>query len=158
VTERLAPILNAKRMQSGRANVTACALIPDEARYRLRNHVRHKLSEVLEYISKHYASPIGEREIAQLCGMSVFNFSRAFRAAYQTTFRDYLTDYRLKQSKRLLGNRNVPITDVAAMSGFNDPSYFARLFKRRLGASPTTYRMSLSNATTSAASEHAKLS
>jgi AraC-like DNA-binding protein/CheY-like chemotaxis protein len=143
VTQRLAPILSARRKQAGRANMATSASIPGEARYRLREHARHKLAAAVEYIAKNYARQIGEREIAQMCGMTPFRFSRGFRAVYGVTFRDYLADHRLKQSRRLLANRGVAITDVAAMSGFNDPSYFARLFRRRLGMSPSDYRASL---------------
>jgi AraC-like DNA-binding protein/CheY-like chemotaxis protein len=143
VTQRLAPILAARRKQSCRANVSTAALLPDEARYRLREHARHKLHAVLDYIAKNYARPIGEREMAQMCSMTPFRFSRGFRAAFGITFRDYLADHRLKHATRLLANRSVSITDVASMSGFNDPSYFARLFRRRLGMSPSAYRTSL---------------
>jgi AraC family transcriptional activator of pobA len=47
------------------------------------------------------------------------------------------------QSKRLLGIAQVSVTDVAAMAGFNDPSYFARLFRKRTGISPSAYRASV---------------
>ena len=143
VTQRLAPILSARRKQTSRDNVATSASMPGEARYRLREHARHRLTAAVEYIAKNYAREIGEPEIAQICGMTPFRFSRGFRAAYGVTFRDYLADYRLKESRRLLANRGVPITDVAAMSGFNDASYFARLFRRRLGMSPSDYRASL---------------
>jgi AraC-like DNA-binding protein/CheY-like chemotaxis protein len=146
VTQRLAPILAARKTQSGRQNATAPALIPDEARYRVRDQARNKLALVADYIAKNYASQIGELEMAKLAGMSPFRFSRAFRNIHGATFRDYLSDCRLTHSKRLLGNAELTVTDIAAMSGFNDPSYFARLFRSRLGVSPTAYRASLLNA------------
>jgi AraC-like DNA-binding protein/CheY-like chemotaxis protein len=141
--QRLAPVLEARRTQSTRSNATGAEIIPDEARYHARRAWRGKLDGVLGYIAKNYAQPISELELAKECGMSSFEFSRAFHAAHGTTFRDYLSEYRLGQSKRLLGIEQVSVTDVAAMAGFNDPSYFARLFRKRTGSSPSAYRASL---------------
>ena len=146
VTQRLAPILAARKTQSQRKNATAAALIPHEARYRVRDQARNRMAVVVDYIAKNYASPIGELEMAKVCGMSPFRFSRTFRNVYGATFRDHLSDCRLTHAKRLLGNPELSVTDVAAMTGFNEPSYFARLFRSRVGVSPTSYRASLSNA------------
>lgn len=141
---RLAPVLAARRGQSVRTNATGVEAIPGEARYRLRDCARQKLSLVSEFIARHYAEAVSELAMAKMCGMSPFRFSRAFHVTYGVTFRDYLSDYRLTQAKRLLGNAQVSITDVAAMAGFNDASYFARLFRKRTGTSPTAYRTALS--------------
>lgn len=140
--QRLSPVLEARRTQSGRNNATGAEAIPDETRYRAKRNPRSKLDCVLAYIEKNFAQPISEQEVAKDCGMSAFEFSRAFRAAHGVTFRDYLSECRLLQSKRLLGIAQVAVSDVAAMAGFNDPSYFARLFRKRTGISPTAYRAS----------------
>lgn len=142
--ERLSPVLEARRTQQTRANATGAEAIPDEARYHARRNSRGKLDGVLGYIEKNYAKPISEQEVAKEYGLSPFEFSRAFRAAHGITFRDYLSECRLMQSKRLLSIAQVSVSDVAAMAGFNDPSYFARLFRKRTGISPSAYRASLS--------------
>jgi AraC-like DNA-binding protein len=141
--QRLAPVLEARRTQSTRSNATGAEIIPDEARYRAKRALRSKLDAALCHIAKYYAQPISEQGLAKDCGMSPFEFSRAFHATHGTTFRDYLSEYRLVQSKRLLGIAQVSVTDVAAMAGFNDPSYFARLFRKRTGSSPSAFRAAL---------------
>lgn len=141
--QRLSPVLEARRTQPMRSNATGAEAIPDEARYHARRNSRGKLDSVLGFIEKNYAQCISEQEVARDCGMSQFEFSRAFRAAHGITFRDYLSDCRLVQSKRLLGIPQVSVSDVAAMAGFNDPSYFARLFRKRTGVSPSAYRASV---------------
>lgn len=141
--QRLSPVLEARRTQQTRSNATGAEAIPDEARYHARRNSRGKLDGVLGYIEKNYARPISEQEVAKEYGLSPFEFSRAFRAAHGITFRDYLSECRLMQSKRLLGIAQVSVSDVAAMAGFNDPSYFARLFRKRTGSSPSAYRATL---------------
>jgi YesN/AraC family two-component response regulator len=144
--ERLAPIVAARRTQSVRRNATGVEMIPTEARYRLREGARDRLRQVCDFIAKHYAETIGELAMAKMCGMSPFRFSRAFRVAYGVTFRDYLSEHRISHAKRLLGNPQISVSDVAAMTGFDDPSYFARLFRKRTGTSPTAFRSALPNA------------
>jgi AraC-like DNA-binding protein len=141
--QRLSPVIEARRTQGARSNATGAESIPGEARYHARRNSRGKLDNVIGYIEKNYAQPISEHDMATDCGMSAFEFSRAFHAAHGVTFRDYLSDCRLLQAKRLLGISQVPVSDVAAMAGFNDPSYFARLFRKRTGISPTAYRASV---------------
>jgi two-component system response regulator YesN len=46
----------------------------------------------------------------------------------------------MEQAKRLLANPSMPVADVAAAVGFNDPSYFTRVFRRQEGVSPSEYR------------------
>jgi AraC-like DNA-binding protein len=69
--------------------------------------------------------------------MSPFRFSREFKKTFGKTFRDYLIDYRLKEACRLLENPAATITDVTYAVGFNDPSYFSRVFKQRFGVTPS---------------------
>lgn len=125
-----------------RSNVTHTEVLPESSRFRARTKVRERLRSIISYISNHYTQPITECEMAKLSGMSTFRFSKAFRAVYGITFRDYLSDLRLARSRRLLENPRISVTDVAALSGFNDPSYFARLFRAKVGVSPTSYRLS----------------
>ena len=141
--QRLLPIVAARRTQSVRRNATGVESIPMEARYRLREGARDKLRQVCDFIAKHYAEAIGELAMAKMCGMSPFRFSRAFHVAYGVTFRDYLSEHRVRHAKRLLSNPQISVSDVAAMTGFDDPSYFARLFRKRTGTSPTAFRSAL---------------
>lgn len=138
--QRLLPALQARRTQSGRNNITQAEMLPAATRYRSRTKVCERLRSVISFVSMHYMDAITEYDMAKLCGMSVFRFSKAFHAEYDVTFRDHLSELRLAGSKRLLGNPKISVSDVAAMSGFNDPSYFARLFRSRFGMSPTRYR------------------
>ena len=96
------------------------------------------LAPAVYFIEKNYRSKIRNEDVAKTCGMSPFRFSRAFKEVFGVTFRDYLLDFRLKEACRLLENPATAVTDVAYAVGFNDASYFARVFKQRLGRPPST--------------------
>ena len=96
-----------------------------------------KLAPAVYYIEQFYRAKIRVEDVALSCDMSPFRFSRAFKSSFGKTFRDYLVDYRLKEARRLLENPAVSITDVTYAVGFNDPSYFARVFKQRFGTPPS---------------------
>ena len=140
--ERLRVIMSARRGQSGRSVASAQVLLPGEARHRA-SVVKARLQSIVAYIAKNYTQQISETELARQCEMSPFQFSREFRKAFGITFRDHVCDLRLKQAARLLRNPGIPITDIAALAGFNDPSYFARAFRKRLGCVPSEFRKRL---------------
>ena len=78
--------------------------------------------------------------MALLCNMSPSRFCHEFKATFAVTFVEYLAQYRMEQAKRLLVNPTMPVADVAVAVGFNDPSYFTRVFRKQEGVSPSEYR------------------
>ena len=94
----------------------------------------------LEYVAAGYGGKLRETHAANLCAMTPYRFSRAFKAAYSVTFQEYVIRYRVREAARLLQNPNATIADVAVTVGFNDPSYFTRIFKRYHRVAPSAYR------------------
>jgi len=138
--ERIAAAVQARRCQSERKPQGLTTQLPAETRYRPQAAVALRLQAAIAHIAKNFLRPIPESEVAQLCNMSPSRFCREFKAAFQVTFVEYLANYRMEQAKRLLGNPSMPVADVAAAVGFNDPSYFTRVFRRQEGVSPSEYR------------------
>jgi AraC-like DNA-binding protein len=122
--------------QTPRMPVLHANKIPEEISYTPKADVA-SLAPAVMYVEKHFRSKVRGDEVAARCGLTLFRFSRAFKEAYGITFRDYLVDYRLKEACRLLENPNATVTDVAFAVGFNDASYFARMFKQRIGTTPS---------------------
>ncbi len=126
-----------KKGQGSRKMAQQTLQVPPEIST-LPRAVDRVLQPAVYYVAKNFRRKIQNQEVADLCAMSPFNFSRAFKDAFGISFRDYVVRYRLREACRLLNNPNVTITDVAYAVGFNDVSYFSRMFKRYLGMSPSS--------------------
>ncbi len=138
--QRVQAAVAAKRTQAVRSPQSVAAQIPREARYRPHAVGTARLQAAIAHIAKNYLRHIPESEVARLCEMSPSRFCREFKAAFDVTFVDYVANHRVSEAKRLLANPNISVTDVAAAVGFNDPSYFTRVFKRQVGISPSEFR------------------
>ncbi len=114
--------------------------LPLEGRFRAHNNQQLALRPAINYVEAHFRTKINAGKVARLCGMSPSYFSRAFRTAYGITFQEYLMRLRTREACRLLNNPNASVTDVAYTVGFNDVSYFGRMFKRYYNMSPSDYR------------------
>ena len=55
-------------------------------------------------------------------------------------FIEYLNDYRLTMAERLLKTSDASVLEIAEMSGFDNLSYFNRIFKKKYGESPGKWR------------------
>ncbi len=97
---------------------------------------------IKEVVSVHVYSNLSVPELAQLCGMSISTFKREFERVYNQSPNNYLIDQRLQKSSELLQNTQKTISEIAYETGFNDPAYFARLFKKRLNLTPSEFRLS----------------
>ena len=69
--------------------------------------------------------------------MTRFAFSRNFHSALGLTFREYVMRARIAEARRMLVEGGHSVTDVAFATGFNDGSYFARMYRRHTGMLPS---------------------
>ena len=100
-----------------------------------------KLKLVLEYIHNNYQNPITIEEIAGIACYSPSHFMKFFKETMGCGFIQYLNDYRLTLAAKLLTTTDDSILDISVQTGFENLSYFNRLFKRKYNRTPTTYRM-----------------
>ena len=99
------------------------------------------LVEILRYIDNNLSRKIREEDIAEYCHYSVTYFSKFFHKSIGVCFRDYLTLKRISLAKQLLSEqRKEKISFITFQCGYNDVSYFSRIFKKKTGLSPAIYR------------------
>lgn len=99
-----------------------------------------KVRKAIEYIHYHYNENTSSEQIAKLCQMSQSRFRESFRAQTGQTFVEYRNIKRLEAAKVILGqDKGVSIHKVASQVGFEDPKYFAKVFKKYLGITPKEY-------------------
>ena len=111
------------------------AAVPEASSARTR-----VLKDVLEWIRLHYSEPVTVADAAKAAGYSPSHFMRVFKAETGQTFVSYLTDYRLTAASYYLTETGDPIGAIASRCGFDNFSYFIRLFRKRYGVSPRDYR------------------
>jgi len=132
----LSRALTERRSQPPRRTAGQADKIPDEVAV-VPKVDTHTLAPALRFIERNFRSAIKSESVAESCNLSPFRFSRLFKETFGITFRDYLINYRLREAYRLFENPRVTVADVAFAVGFNDPSYFTRVFKQRIGAAPS---------------------
>lgn len=98
---------------------------------------------LLDFIEKSYMNPITLAEMAQISGMTINRFATCFREFFRQTPIEYLNSYRMERACILLINTNASITEIAYQCGFNDSSYFVKVFKKYKGSTPKKYRSSM---------------
>ena len=114
--------------------------MPPELRFSRDPGDARNVQMAVAYVQAHYHEKISESAVAELCSLSPFRLCRAFKKELGINFRDFVVMHRIEESKRLLQNPNLSITDVAFSVGFCDAAYFSRMFRRRLGSTPSEYR------------------
>lgn len=107
------------------------------------SHRIRRIKNVLEYVEKNYQSPITLQEMAEVAGMNPQYFCRAFKEITMQSPVDYVIYYRLEQAVRLLSATDLSVMEVALECGFNDCSYFIRVFKKQKKMTPNQYRRTL---------------
>jgi YesN/AraC family two-component response regulator len=96
--------------------------------------------KVMEYILSFYNKQINKEELAAKLSTHPSHLSRKFKEETKMTLSAYQQMLRIKQAKHLLKMDNLSIEEIAWTIGYEDPSYFARVFKKETGRTPTQYR------------------
>lgn len=98
-----------------------------------------RLRKIYEYIGKNFMHNILIEDISSIACMSPTAFCRYFKQTTGQSFISYLNSFRLGYAKNLLNRNEYKISTIAEMCGFQDISYFNRMFRQKNNMTPTEY-------------------
>lgn len=106
-------------------------------------HCKEDTRKALLYMHTYYHRHITLDDIARAASLDRSYLCRLFKRETGKSLFAYLTDLRLSAATQIITQEGVYIREVAGRIGIDDPFYFARLFKKRFGVSPSEYRNTL---------------
>jgi len=107
----------------------------------LRQTSDRTINKCQEWVALNYKAPSPVSAMVELSGLPERSFIRRFRAATGMTPLDYVHVLRLEEAKQILETSDLPIAAVAGEVGYEDTSFFGRLFRRKIGLTPKEYRL-----------------
>jgi transcriptional regulator GlxA family with amidase domain len=107
------------------------------------------------WLTKHYREPGAVARVVGHARIPDRTLKRRFKSATGLTLIDYLQNLRIEEAKRLLENTSRAADDISAEVGYEDSSFFRRLFKRRTGLAPREYRRMFNSALQLPRDQHA---
>ena len=96
---------------------------------------------IRQIIRRDYMNELSVSDIADELGYSEAYFCKLFKQYFGQSFISFLTDYRIREAKRLLTGTNISVKEAGQAVGYADANYFAKVFKRVTGQSPTDCRL-----------------
>ena len=99
-----------------------------------------RLRKMLAYIQAHYAEPIRLEQIAASAAVSRRECLRIFQRVAGVSPKQHVIGLRLRRAKQLLADTDLPLSEVCGLCGFQDQSYFTRVFREKNGVPPAKYR------------------
>jgi transcriptional regulator GlxA family with amidase domain len=88
----------------------------------------------------HFREDGAIQRLVALSELAERTLKRRFKRATGSSLIDYLQNLRVEEAKRLLETGTKPVEEISFEVGYEDPSFFRRLFKRRTGLTPSRYR------------------
>ena len=113
-----------------------CSMIRDQN----EDQSESTVSKACKYIQENYRRDISLDEVSKEVNVSPYYFSKLFKEEVGENFIDYLTRLRIECSKELLRRAALTIREAGLQSGYSDPNYFSRIFKKQTGMTPREYR------------------
>jgi AraC-like DNA-binding protein len=104
------------------------------------NFNSRRIEKVFAYMRDNYQKDVNLAGVAKLAGMSEVSFSRFIKKRTGKTFVESLNEIRLGHASRSLINTSNTISEIAYKCGFNNLSYFNRIFKSKNGCTPKEFR------------------
>jgi two-component system response regulator YesN len=105
------------------------------------SHYLSTLQQAKAYIEHHYMEPeLSLNDVAAYVNLSPSHFSVVFSKEASQTFKEYLTEIRIKKAKELLRTTALRSADISYQVGYSDPHYFSHVFRKVTGLSPNEFR------------------
>lgn len=101
-----------------------------------------RIRQIMEYIQMHYSEKITLQDLAEQIHLCRSESCRLFKRYMNQSMFDYLLDYRIGRSLKLLRQSELDVTQISGQVGFANPGYYSRIFKRKMGCTPLEYRKS----------------
>ena len=92
------------------------------------------------YIDSHYQENITLDQLADICHVSKYHLAHIFTEEYGVSPINYLISKRIAEAEHLLRTTDFSLSLISNTTGFSSPSYFAQIFKKQKGVSPTEFR------------------
>ncbi len=102
--------------------------------------LKRRIYDTMLYIQRNYAEDITAEQCAKNVSLSLYYFSRSFKAIAGRSFKKYLNFVRIIHAKQLLASTDMPITEIATECGFNSVSHFIVTYKELQNTTPLAYR------------------
>lgn len=98
------------------------------------------IDELAMYIEEHITENITLDYLSEISKLSTYYICKLFKKYFDMNLVDYITFIRIENAKKYLLDPYLSVKEVCHKSGYTDPNYFARVFKKATGTSPTNYR------------------
>jgi AraC-like DNA-binding protein len=100
----------------------------------------NRMEKILAYINKNYTKNLKLDDIAKMVPMNASAFCRYFKEKSGKLLVDYIQELRVGYACKLLTGSRLDVLQISIECGFNTPSHFNKVFKRKTGLTPTDYR------------------
>ena len=115
-----------------------------EACRNVLNKREEKTGSIIEtaknYIKNNYHKDISLDDVSREVNISPYYFSKLFKETTGENFIEYLTNLRMDKAKELLETTECSMKEICVKTGYSDPNYFSRSFKKNVGVTPTEYK------------------
>jgi len=101
---------------------------------------KQRLLPVLEYIRKNIEYDIKIDDLTEILYVSKEHLIRLFKATTGKTPLEYITDSKIQQAMLMLEENNCSVSAISEKLSFTNPSYFSKIFRQKLGMTPSEYR------------------
>ncbi len=105
-----------------------------------KNTGNHVIDGTIDFVSESFCKPIGLQEAAASMDISESHLSRLFKEVTGLNFLQYLNAWRINNAVLQLKDPRKNISEIALDCGFPTPGYFAKIFKRFTGETPSQFR------------------